>query len=118
MVRPWGSNTEGLSVTKTRARILVTPLSARSRFSTHRAGGLCGLPRRCRKWLVKHTFENVADVLQLLVEVERPLDFRGGQRLGNVRVCQQQRFEIASLVKRSHGVSLNPLVRLLAGNPF
>src|SRR6476620_946381 len=57
---PWGWKTDGLSVTKTRARRLLGP------------------PR------VKNAIEDVVDVLQLLVEVERALDFNGGQHARHV----------------------------------
>src|SRR5436190_373184 len=91
---PWGSKTDGLSVTKTRARMRLGP---------HR---------------MKNAIEDVVDVLQLLVEVERALDFSGGQHARHVGVGQQQRLEIALLLERAHGVPLHPVVRLFARNAF
>ena len=43
--------------------------------------------------LNEYTTEDVVDVLQLLVEIERPLDFLSGQDLGHIRVCQEQILE-------------------------
>src|SRR5881628_59675 len=83
---PCGSKTDGFSVTKTRARMRLGP---------HR---------------VKDAIEDVVDVFQLLAEVERPLDLRGGQHTRHVGVGEQQRLEIALLLERPHGVPLHPLV--------
>src|SRR5947208_53112 len=120
MVLPCGSNTDGFSVTKTRARMQI-PLRRSTQSSLRaqrRAGllrGLCGFCGQCR---AKDAIEDVIDVLQLLVEVERPLDLGGGQQARDVRVRQEQRLEIAVLVEGSHRVSLYPVVRLLPRDAF
>src|SRR4029077_16507115 len=89
---PCGSKTDGLSVTKTRARMRLGP---------HRG---------------KNAIEDMVDVLQLLVEVERTLDFIGGQHARHVGVGRQQALEIPLLLERAHGIPLHPLVCLLARN--
>src|SRR5947208_13504864 len=61
---PCGSKTDGLSVTKTRARMRLDP---------HR---------------LKDAIENVVDVFQLLIEVERSLDLRRSQHARHVGIGQ------------------------------
>src|SRR6185436_20196058 len=91
MVLPWGSNTDGFRVTKTRARISDNALDAG-----------------------KDSFENRVDVLELLAEIEGTVDFRRREHAGDVGVRAQQVLEVALLGEGQHGVALDPVVGLLA----
>jgi hypothetical protein len=95
MVRPWGSNTEGFNVTKTRARI-------------------CNLSSPAQRLGLEDPIEDVINVLELFVEIERALDLGRGEDTRDLRIRKQQALEIALLVERAHRVALDPGVGVLA----
>src|SRR5438067_244138 len=74
MVRPWGSNTDGLSVTNTRARMRLSP-----------------------HWM-EHAIEDVLDVLQLFVEAAGALVPQRKVLHRGVRVAAQQPREADNLL--------------------
>src|SRR5467141_789872 len=91
MVLPCGSNTEGFSVTKTRARMSDDALDAG-----------------------KNPLEDRVDVLELLAQIESALDLLRREHASDVGIRAQQAFEVALLGERQHGVALHPLIGLLA----
>ena len=55
---------------------------------------------------------------ELVVEIEGAFDLGLREHARDVGVGFEQALEVALLPMRQHRVALNPLVRLLAGNPF
>src|SRR5574338_1407305 len=118
MVCPCGSNTDGFSVTNTLALIQALSFgnraAARLSLSAISSGERAALTIYRRRHAREDPFENGIDVPELVVEVERLLDFGGRQDAHDIRIGQEERLEVALLVERPHGVALHPLVCLLA----
>src|SRR5215203_3600213 len=120
MVCPWGSNTEGFSVTNTLAfmtlliRRLWLPAEAGSYETFDRPLGYPWLPALAGSHHARaeDPREDRVDVAHLLVQVERLLDLHRRQHLHQVLVGEQQRLEVLLLVERPHRVPLHPLVGL------
>src|SRR5258708_2802610 len=109
MVLPCGSNTDGLSVTNTRARILVPWFTFPEKRLAYRPAVHAILRCRLRQSLPaepftnvrglcverrvdEHPFENLVDVPELLVEVERAVDVDGSENAHHGWILEQQRF--------------------------
>src|SRR5581483_5122831 len=75
---------------------------------------LCGLDGLRRERRLENSRENVVNVPELIVEIERALDVGARKHARNVRVGKEQRLELGLLGKGAHRVALNPFVRLLA----
>src|SRR5512134_3724242 len=112
MVCPWGSNTDGFNVTNTLAFI-----GLRSGPRPPGAFSACSAARRrdrLRRHVLEYPREDGVDVAELIVEIERLVDFRRRQHRRQLAVSEEQRFEVLLLVEGAHRVALHPLVRLLA----
>src|SRR4051812_37337416 len=129
IVCPWGSKTDGLRVTKTRAfirsfQLPVSSFQLENGFSDRQwrwttpapETGLKTSFQSLRRNRREHPIKNRVDVAQLIVQVERLLDFRWRQDARQIGIGQEERLEVFLFVKRAHGVALDPFIRLLARN--
>src|SRR6187401_418186 len=103
MVCPCGSNTDFFKVTNTRARM---------RLHLDLNGGRSAAPGA--RILAEHPVENMIDISELLVQIERAFDLGGWKDVRDVRIRQQELLEVRLLMERTHRIALDPLVRLLA----